>query len=508
MSLQVKPFFRPETGMFLGLWLALLLVGRSSLLQDPGTFWHTSLGLEMLETGEIPRTDHFTFTRGGTQWLTLQWLAELFLGAAYALGGWDSVVLLTVTVIAATYTFAGSRLLRSGLHWMPATLVLVFLLLASSHHFHARPHLATIGLLAVTVGLLMDFENQRGGVGRLGWLLLLFPLWTNLHGGVLAGLATVYFVVAGWAAAYVIRRGNSCLLPRHVGPVGVLMVLLPATFLCNPYGAAMRQRWLEIMAMPLPNIIEEHRPLDFSESMAWIVIGFALVYTAVIATTRPRDWKVTWLVPLLWLLLAWSRIRHVPLFAMVTTLVLADALPSSRIGCWLARRDLFRMAPGLPSTWRAALIPASVVVLTLLLQRGQVPIPVFGTGWARHAAEKWPVELTNSAVPQFGNQFDRHQRPAVRVFNTLTYGGFLAFHFPHVKTFIDDRCELFGAEFLERYVEMEQHHPEKIEGCARQYAIDYALVKRDSKLDRYLQASDGWSTVATAQAARLYRKNS
>ena len=55
--------WRPETGVFLGIWLILMIVGRSRLLRDPGTFWHTVVGQHILATGNLIRTDPFSFTR-------------------------------------------------------------------------------------------------------------------------------------------------------------------------------------------------------------------------------------------------------------------------------------------------------------------------------------------------------------------------------------------------------------------------------------------------------------
>ena len=48
----------------------------------------------MLRTHSLLRTDVFTFTVPGAQWLNQQWGAQLFLDATYRLGGWNAMVLL------------------------------------------------------------------------------------------------------------------------------------------------------------------------------------------------------------------------------------------------------------------------------------------------------------------------------------------------------------------------------------------------------------------------------
>src|SRR5947209_6338354 len=93
--------------------------------------------------------------------------------------------------------------------WRPETgfflglwlfLLVAVVVAASASHFHARPHLATIVFLGLTLAYLCDFEAERIGPGRLFWLVPLYVLWTNLHGGVLGGLATLVAAAGGWLA--------------------------------------------------------------------------------------------------------------------------------------------------------------------------------------------------------------------------------------------------------------------------------------------------------------------
>src|SRR5436190_5087092 len=148
-----------SAAFFLVVWLALLIFGRTALLQDPGTFWHIALGERFLQTGTLPTHDTFTFTFTGQRWLSLQWLGEATMAAAYRAGGWDTVVLLTVTVLAAIYAWLASRLMRAGLHWLPTAVLVAIVIAASSHHFHARPHVATIAFLGLTMACLCDVES-------------------------------------------------------------------------------------------------------------------------------------------------------------------------------------------------------------------------------------------------------------------------------------------------------------------------------------------------------------
>ncbi|MCI0354956.1 MAG: hypothetical protein L0099_07960, partial [Acidobacteria bacterium] len=48
LTKMLTKYWKAETGIFLGLWLALMFAGRTQLFRDAGTFWHTAVGERML----------------------------------------------------------------------------------------------------------------------------------------------------------------------------------------------------------------------------------------------------------------------------------------------------------------------------------------------------------------------------------------------------------------------------------------------------------------------------
>src|SRR6266851_1742544 len=165
---MLKRFWRAETGIFLGLWFGLLCAGRTQMFGDPGTLWHVVVGRQILTSGELPTEDSFTFPYAGQPWIAQQWLGECFMAWMHdRIGELDALLLAAATLIAGFYTWVAHRLIRTGIHWLIALLVIVFALLASSYHLHPRPHLVNIVFLGVTFGWLCDFEAGRIGLRRL-----------------------------------------------------------------------------------------------------------------------------------------------------------------------------------------------------------------------------------------------------------------------------------------------------------------------------------------------------
>jgi hypothetical protein len=219
--------------------------------------------------------------------------------------------------------------------------------------------------------------------------------------------------------------------------------------------------------------------------------------------------------------LACLRVRHAPLFAVIALVAIADFFPISRVAAALVRRksDLFTPPPvndSEPSARESAVpfaIPAGLVLLTVLMQLTSATIPVLGRGWARLDPTVWPVELLPELTK---HQYDRPR--GTRIFCEYDHGGFLIYHCPGYRVFIDDRCELFGDDFLKQFVLTKEFlrtgviYEDPAEPFAEwqaQYgAFDFALVATSGGFDIALEKIPAWEIVRRTDTATLYRKSS
>ncbi|MCS6978010.1 MAG: hypothetical protein NZM31_13525 [Gemmatales bacterium] len=506
---RFRPFLRSETLVFLVLWLGLMLVGRTQLFRDPGTFWHTRVGQQILETGTFPIQDTFSFTRHGERWIAYHWLGEVGMAVVHDALGWDGLLLLLASALAALYAWVFWRLRRSGFHPLLAAVLVALVLAASVHNWHVRPHMATLFGMAITYGVLIDIDASRKPLAYLLGLIPLFVLWANVHGGVLGGWATLCLVGLGWLTAFVVR------LPTPLRGYRDILILTSAIIGCGlalvvtPYGVEGIEFWLRILSLDLGRIIQEHGPLRWLEPTGLAVLSVAVVYLLTLAGILP-DWpRMTWIVPLLWLWQAYERNRHAPLFAIVALLAVAEMMPWTRWAAYLKGRgsDLLRPEAVAESDWRAAVVPAVVVLFSLLVLGAGLRIPVVGRDWVREDPRHWPVGLLPKLVELKSHDNEAESDEAVRLFNDMLYGGYLIYHVPRLRVFIDDRCELYGQKFLEEYAEAESRHPEQIDEWSDQWQFHYALTRRGSRFDEYLQAqSRRWEKLDEDEAAVLFRR--
>lgn len=484
------------------------------MMRDPGTLWHTVAGERMLTEHRIIREDPFSFTQGGDEWIAQQWLAEVIMAFVHRAAGLDGLLTLACVIIAAIFGILAGRAERIGLPWPISVVFLLIIAAAGSYHFMPRPHLVTLLIMTVGTTLLCDVEAGRASPK---WLLTIPPvmvLWSNLHGGALGGIASL--LVIGFI--YLIRlqfhdcdRTRDLLLHDRVENPNrshfIFLALavggsIPAVMI-NPYGAALPRVWISLMdSEVLPRVIIEHaRTRLFSiEGMFILAIGGAYAATLVCVHRRcaGRTYRTTWLLPAVWFLLALSRIRHAPIFAIVAAVVILDMLPHT--GLTALRPIHATISAPRGRTRFSRWVASGIVVLAFTLKSTGAPLPVIGARWCRLDPNYWPIDAT--AVLQ-RHLSDTGRTDGIRVFNDMRFAGYLIYCEPRARVFIDDRCELYRDIGLLRYVEL-QRHPEQIEGEAAYRDIDFAMVRSRSPQHSYLARSSRWTLLHQDRTAVLF----
>ena len=495
----------PGAVAFMLVWL-LLAAGRTALFKDPGTFWHTTTGERILKDGFL-RADPYTFTFADEWWVPYQWLGEVAMALAHRAGGFDAQLLGAVAIIAGVFAWLAVRLGRTGLHPVLVCGVIALSLTAAGSHFHVRPHLFTLAATALVAALLADADVPRPRLKRLLWLIPLCVVWTNVHGGVLGGIGTLCITFAGWVTAWKLGRPAPLKTWRDAGLLALVALGCGLATLANPYGTDMLKTWRVIMDAPeLRDVIIEHRPLDVTQPYAWPVLALAAMYLFVLYGVKRSALRVTWLLPLVWLLLSFSRCRHVSLFAVVTVVCMAAMWKHTRWALWLAayRPDLYQPGGAVARPWWANVwLPAAAVLLALTLQVTGVPVPLVGAGWAKHDPNYWPVD----ALDVLKENEPKPGEPN-KLFNAeFIDGGFVIYHTPGYKVFVDDRCELFGGPWLAEFVRKSNDPGHAVEEWEARYGkFDFALTRTGTKFDDWFAASPSWEAKKVMPTATFYKR--
>ncbi|NLI75328.1 MAG: hypothetical protein GX442_02655 [Candidatus Riflebacteria bacterium] len=497
------------TILFLGLFLFLQVGGHQRLLNDPGTYFHTRVGTLILERGELPRQDWFTLQFEGQPWIAQQWLGEVVMAVLYKWGGFDTQLLFALTGISLFLAWLGGRLVQRGLHPLLTILLVGMLLDATAHHFLLRPLLVSMLFQGLLVGLLLAVEGGTLPLAALWALPPLIVVWANAHGAVLGGLMTLGLFAGGWVLFLLVGRPGPVTDRRGVISLGLVTTVCFLAPLVNPYGLDLPRTWGTIMTSPLvEKLVIEHMPL-LALPQGFAVLPLMAFFVFLVLTADRQRLGVGWLVPFAWMVLAFSRIRHAPLFAITAAMTFPDLIPSSRVLRWLEGKGLqsARLVPHPPqpgslfSPWKPLLGLAGIILLAgLAVQGAGWRLPVFGRGWATPHPEIWPEEIR----PVLEAFAARHP-PKTPVFNEFGAGGYLTFFTPNLQIFLDDRCELAKDAGLREYVEA-QKDPRIIASWTARYAFAGALTFPRSAFDRWFASSPAYLVTASCPVGVWYER--
>ena len=385
-------------------------LGGNWALADADTVWHLETGRWILSHGAVPTSDPFSHTMRGTPWFASEWLAEVIFAAMYALGGWPGEVSITIAGFGLAFAIQ-ARFLLDHLRIVTVVEFVVVGGLLMTLHLLARPHALAYPILTAWCAVLIR-ANDRGTPPPF-WLVLLMPLWANLHGSFIFGLAFVGVMalealvnaaeaarrqsITDWAAFFAASCLGACVTPY--GPQ-LLFTLFRLTGMTE--------------ALPL---IDEWQPTDFARFPMLepaLLTGLGLALGLGVKLPPMRTLMVLGLMHM-----ALAHVRHVSVLTLVLPLLIASPL-AAQFGR--------PAAAGLLSLSRLKAIGASLAIAAVVL-----------------AVSVRAVEPPQRNTP-------RQALAAIQaatdgpILNSYNFGGFLIFS--KVAPAIDGRAEMYGQRFF------------------------------------------------------------
>jgi hypothetical protein len=199
-----------------------------------------------------------------------------------------------------------------------------------------------------------------------------------------------------------------------------------------------------------------------------------------------------------------TSVRHVPLFAIVTAPILADALhgvlASTRRIDWAAvrtaiRRRLPSLAPALTAPG-APLIAGAVLLLTA--------VSAHWAGMAGVPTNPVRLDLDEERYPTRTMAFIRENRLPPRLFSVYAWGGYELWRlYPEYRMFMDGRTHVYGPDVLKDFLEVTNVGP-RWQLVLDKWQVQTILALRPSPLMETLLAQGGWRHVFTEREAVVF----
>jgi hypothetical protein len=506
-------FFVPSVADLIFLLLLVSLAAgplAQRMLGDAGIGWHIRTGELILRTASVPRLDPFSSTMNGKPWYAWEWLYDLVVGGLHQKTGLNGVVSFNALLIALPFALLFRRMLARGAGLGVAVGMLLLALSASSVHFLARPHVVSWLFTVVFFAVLAAFQDD-GNTRRLIWLPVLMLVWANVHGGFPVGLilVAIYFVANvaeafGWDA----DRDVSARKAKTLALVGTITA---GVTLANPYGYQLHLHIYRYLSDAfLMNHIDEFLSPNF-HGLAQKCFAWILLLTILGAATTPKRLRASEL--LLIVFAVYSGLyatRNIPVSSMLLALVIAPHLSlslraaggrlemASRQPIWLEPFKGFsaRMA-AMESALRGHLWSAVVVMLGLwaCLHHGhlgsrQIMDAHFDSGKFPVASVEW---LARNGVRD-------------PIFCPDYWGGYLIYErYPEMPVVVDDRHDLYGAEYLKNYLKVTRAEP-GWDLALDEMHTNRILTPEKSPLAALLSEAPKWKEVYHDQTAVVFTR--
>jgi len=394
-----------------------LFQGYQKLFRDSDAGWHIRTGEAILATGSLPRTDPYSFTRGGQPWFAWEWLADVAAGSIHRNFGLKGVALFYAAAISAGVWLWFRLQWALGGNFLIACAMAPLLLSTCNIHWLARPHLLSWIFLLLAV-----FPHKP----NLIVIALVTALWANVHAS--------FFFAPLIALLFALED-------RWYLKAAVVAALAP---LVNPYGPQLYVHVFRYLTdSDLLSRIGEFQSFDFhSAGAAQIILTVILgVVGGTLALTQKRVHHFALAIAIT--AMALRSARALPLCALLL-LPIANAAITGwlRVGQALspANSSFLKYSDNLRKLdarfCGLALTPFILLAAFYLTPAGAFP------------ADQFPV----AAYP--------HIPAGARLFAPDKFGGYLIYRSNGtLKVFFDGRSDLYGADFLKQYSRLVQVRP-------------------------------------------------
>ena len=483
--------------------------GAQTLLSDCDTGWHIRTGDWIVANHLIPTHDVFSFSKPNGVWFAWEWLSDLLFAGLNNLGGLRAVVLFSLLLLCITFAVL-FRLVLRNCNAVVGIGITMLAAASSSVHWLARPHLFTMLFLVLFFFVMERVREGKTRVAGIPYFVLLplgTILWTNLHGGFIAGILVVGTYGVGELLKFVfladreLRRSAALQARRYFGTALACLV----ASLVNPYTYRLHVHLFEYLRDPYASQhIVEFFSLSFHHPAAIFFEALLLLGAVSVFWYASQGRFTESLLLLVWSHAALLAARNIPLFAIISAPLVAAAvqawltrLPHLEVAEWLRNGGAHfneivakTCATDALPRWHVLSIAGVAVVAALIF----APAPP-----KRFRAEYDPKNYPAAAIEIL------RRDPSARVFTNDEWGDYLIWRlYPAGRVFVDGRSDFYGAEFENKYIDVlnVKDDWEKILG---RFGVDTILLPPSAPLSGALKENSRWHVVYDDGVALIFR---
>ncbi len=205
-----------------GLTLILLFLGLSITSLTNNDIWlHMANGRWILEHGQVPLTDPYSFSAAGHRFHAHEWLAGVIFHLVHLLAGVNGLIFFKTALGGTALALTMTAAYRQGARPVSLALCTMVTLAVVNSRFLERPEMFSFAFTALYM-LILARDHQRHGqpaaargglrdflqASLLWWLVPVQWLWVQIHGYFITGLALAGTFLLAETLDRLLRREN------------------------------------------------------------------------------------------------------------------------------------------------------------------------------------------------------------------------------------------------------------------------------------------------------------
>ncbi len=262
---------------------------------EPDVWWQIRTGAYILEKGAVPKTDVFSYTYAGTEWINVKWLTEVLMAGLSQLFSPELVLLLQILVslavlgvlLASLRQFNTLAKLPPGAGRQAALFCLLLLYCGWAFRLNGRPEMMSHLYTCIFLYLFLRLSAKPST--RLLYLFIPLQLgWTNMHEGYGVGMVLLLLFNTGLFFQHFVFKQHRRYTVKELRTIAVVSLLAVLSTAIHPSGVQMILHPVEIYSQLGSNKFTTEL-FDFKSKEYWQLAGYlqlAFVASALLGLYR------------------------------------------------------------------------------------------------------------------------------------------------------------------------------------------------------------------------------
>lgn len=459
---------------------AFALNGFTYIYADPDLWGHITFGREIWALGHIPSTDHYSYTAFGHEWINHEWLMEVLLFLIYDAWGSPGLLLFRVALGLTIIHLMSELYFSKSKNLLAYAVFFLMLPYALAMGFAMRPQMATYLFLPTLLYILNRFFE---GQTKILYLVpVLFLVWVNCHGGVVAGFG-IFAVIVMVETIRCYRSGET-----HWKPLVLTAIVSGIMLFANPAGYKLL--WFFLQSIPQQRDITEWFPITiFDGSKPYFKTLVVLFFISLLSKKPKRAWELVVIVCAL--VYGFKHVRH-----SVLTVILMTPFVPIHLAAVMERYQFGKSwFPKIPT-----FVHAGTMVLMIVIGSSEINRQITRIG--EHDNQ---ILVDETYYPVYEAKLLKENNLNGNILTLMNWGEYLIWHLPESKVSVDGRYWTVYSQDLLRQNMVFHNGWGGWEHFLKFYPHDLIITHFNNK---ELENLEGWVMIFMGPRARIFVRTS